>query len=61
MSRVFAAGLGDQNMVIEDVTVETETTRPQEAEDQRGAGVLGAAQGIAGEPLLTLPQALPGL
>jgi len=26
MSRVFASGLGDQNMVIEDVTIETETT-----------------------------------
>lgn len=26
MSRVFATGLGDQNMVIEDVTIETETT-----------------------------------
>ena len=26
MSRIFAAGLGDQNMVIEDVTIETETT-----------------------------------
>jgi len=33
--RVFAAGLGDQNMVIEDVTIETETSRgkrPQTAE-----------------------------
>ena len=29
MSRVFAAGLGDQNMVVEDVSVEVETTRPQ--------------------------------
>lgn len=27
MSRIFAAGLGDQNMVIEDVTIETETSR----------------------------------
>lgn len=27
MSRVFAAGLGDQNMVIEDVAIETETSR----------------------------------
>jgi transposase len=27
MSRVFATGLGDQNMVIEDVTIQTETTR----------------------------------
>ena len=27
MSRVFAAGLGDQNMVIEDVSIETETSR----------------------------------
>jgi transposase len=27
MSRVFATGLGDQNMVIEDVTIETETSR----------------------------------
>jgi transposase len=27
MSRVFAAGLGDQNMVIEDVTIEAEITR----------------------------------
>src|SRR5262249_28727190 len=26
-SRVFVVGLGDQNMVIEDVTIETETTR----------------------------------
>jgi transposase len=26
-SRVFAAGLGDQNMVIEDVSIEVETTR----------------------------------
>ena len=26
LSRIFAAGLGDQNMVIEDVTIETETT-----------------------------------
>ena len=26
-SRVFAAGLGDQNMVVEDVSVEVETTR----------------------------------
>ena len=25
-SRIFATGLGDQNMVIEDVTIETETT-----------------------------------
>jgi hypothetical protein len=30
MSRVFAAGLGDQNMVIEDVTIETETTGRKE-------------------------------
>ena len=61
MSRVFATGLGDQNMVIEDVTIETETTRAQAAEDQRGAGVLGAAQGGAGGPVLTLPEAVPGL
>jgi transposase len=27
MSRVLAAGLGDQNMVIDDVVIETETTR----------------------------------
>lgn len=27
MSRVFATGLGDQNMVIEDVAIETETSR----------------------------------
>ncbi len=27
MSRVFAGGLGDQNMVIEDVVIETETSR----------------------------------
>lgn len=27
ISRVFAAGLGDQNMVIEDVTIESETSR----------------------------------
>ena len=26
MSRVFATALGDQNMVIEDVMIETETT-----------------------------------
>ena len=26
-SRVFAAGLGDQNMVVEDVSIETETSR----------------------------------
>ena len=26
MSRIFATGLGDQDMVIEDVTIETETT-----------------------------------
>ena len=26
LSRIFAAGLGDQNMVIEDVTIKTETT-----------------------------------
>ena len=35
MSRVFATGLGDQNMVIEDVTIETETTgrkRPKTSE-----------------------------
>jgi len=27
MSRVFATGLGDQTMVIEDVAIETETSR----------------------------------
>ena len=26
-TRIFAAGLGDQNMVVEDVTIETETSR----------------------------------
>lgn len=34
-SRIFAAGLGDQNMVIEDVAIETETSRgkrPQTSE-----------------------------
>ena len=30
MSRVFATGLGDQNMVIEDVTIETETSREKQ-------------------------------
>ncbi|MGK2880002.1 MAG: transposase family protein [Mycobacterium sp.] len=30
MSRVFAAGLGEQNMVIEDVMIETETTARKE-------------------------------
>jgi len=36
MSRVFAAGVGDQNMVIEDVAIETETTgrkEPKSSED----------------------------
>ncbi len=27
MSRVFATGLGDQNMVVEDVSIETEISR----------------------------------
>ena len=27
MSRIFATGLGDHNMVIEDVAIETETSR----------------------------------
>jgi hypothetical protein len=27
MSRVFAGGLGDHNMVIEDVAIQAETTR----------------------------------
>ena len=30
ISRVFATGLGDQNMVIEDVTIETETSREKQ-------------------------------
>ena len=30
MSRVFATGLGDQNMVIEDMTIETETSREKQ-------------------------------
>ena len=61
MSRVFATGLGDQNMVIEDVTIETETSRREAAEDQRGAGVVGAAQGVAGGPLFAVSEAVPGL
>jgi hypothetical protein len=61
MSRVFAAGLGDHDMVVEDVSIEVETSRGEEAGDQRGAGVVGAARGFPGKPVLALPQALPGL
>ena len=45
MSRVFATGLGDQNMVIEDVTIETETSREKQpkATEVLGVGRCGPA------------------
>ena len=59
MSRVFATGLGDQNMVIEDVTIETETTgrkQPKTSEVLVFSVRLKAWQ----EPL-AVSEAVPGL
>lgn len=61
ISRVFATGLGDQNMVIEDVTIETEDLAGEAAEGHRGAGVVGAAQGVAGGPLFAVSEAVSGV
>lgn len=41
--RVFAKALGRQDLVIEDLEIQT---------DARGTGVVGAAEGIAGKPVL---------
>lgn len=61
-STVFATGLGDQNMVVEDVSIETETSRARNpVTSERGVGVCGAAQGVAGRPLLAVPAPLPRL
>ena len=61
MSRVFATGLGDQNMVIEDVAIETETSRGKRPKTGEVLVFTVRPKGIAGGPVLAVPQALPGL
>ena len=60
MSRVFATGLGDQNMVIEDVSIETETSRGKTPVTSEVL-VLSVRPKASRQAGPTLPQALPGL
>jgi hypothetical protein len=60
MSRVFAAGLGNQNMVIEGVSIQTETSRARNPVTSEVLVLALRPKASQASPVLALPPALPG-